>query len=69
MRVYKNDRRIREAAGRAAGIDPQRIFVEEDHGWVIVNLPNTMLLSSEDRERVKREVEAAMDRGIRVSLV
>lgn len=69
MRVYKSDRRIREAAGRAAGIDPQRIFVEEDHGWVIVNLPNTMLLSSEDRERVKREIEAAMDRAIRVSLV
>lgn len=69
MRIYKNDRRIREAAGRAAGIDPDRVFVEEDHGWVIVNLPSTMLMSSEDRERVEREVEAAMGGAIRVSLV
>jgi hypothetical protein len=69
MRIYKNDRRIREAAGRAAGIDPGRVFVEDDHGCVIVNLPNAMVISPEERQRVKREIEAAMGGAIRVSLV
>jgi len=68
MPIRKNDRRVREAAGRAAGIDPKRVFVEEQFGTVIVNLPNTMVMSSEDRTRVTREIELAVP-GIRVALV
>lgn len=69
MRIRKNDRRIREVAGQAAGIAAERVFVEQQEDWVIVNLPTTMLLSPEERQRVAREVERAVPAGLRVSLV
>lgn len=68
MTIRKNDRKIRDAAARAARVSPKEVFVELDHGSVIVRLPNSMLMSSDERRRVAREIEVATG-GARVALV
>ena len=71
MGAFNYIEKIRQAAAREMGVPARSVGVEEDHGIVIVNLPNprnTMTLSSEERAQLKATLEAAAP-GIKVSLV
>lgn len=64
--MRKNDKRVIEAAAAAAHLPTDAFFVEEDHGIVIVNHPESMKWPAETR----RVIEAAVERltGMKASV-
>ncbi len=64
--MRRNDSKVIKAVAEAAGLSPDRFFVEEDHGVVLINHPDSMKWS----EDVQRAVEAAATRvtGMKASI-
>lgn len=55
--MRKNGRRVTEAAAKAAGLSPDGFTVEEEHGWVLVNHPDSMKWPPEVCSAIKEAVK------------
>ena len=57
--MRKNDKAVIAVAAQAAGLPPSEFFVEESHGAIVVNHPDSMKWSREKRQAVEAAVKQA----------
>ena len=57
MMVRYDDYRVIQAAAHVVGVSPESFIVEMQDGWILVNHPDSMKWSSEDREAIAEVVK------------